>query len=109
MSFFSHTSTMYCLEKKTLAKCDGSAGITLGLFKKKKRKKSGITAFISTLPISFCQHATVDKQLARIFALFLFLTMLHRVSVYLFCGTTNPHSLLSLNKVLLFLCAFAFF
>lgn len=37
---------------------------------KKKKKKSGITAFISTLPISSCQHAMVDKQLARIFALF---------------------------------------
>lgn len=33
-------------------------------------KKSGITAFISTHPISSCRHATVDKQLARIFALF---------------------------------------
>lgn len=36
----------------------------------KNLKKSGITAFISTLPISSCQHATVDKQLARIFDLF---------------------------------------
>lgn len=35
-----------------------------------KKTKSGITAFISTLPISSCQHATVDKQLARIFDLF---------------------------------------
>lgn len=77
----------------------------------KKQNKSGITAFISTLLISSCRrcrHATVDKQLARSFDCF-FLTMLHRVSVYLFCGTTNPHSLLSLNKVLLFLCASAFF